>query len=161
MAVLVISPLQFQLHHLGIGSPGAPADRTSTLPQRTECQAFPSCRQAVGVWHAAGPMGSGSQCGSGPFRCPVSCRAPRLGPTGMPAPGWVPLVCLPLLLWVPDLHLAHAWNRQADSHRAPEEAPAFKGQDPGVWDLRSISLDCRWSRVKKPHTWMVQVEGWG
>lgn len=86
MAVLVISPLQFQLHHLGIGSPGAPADRTSTLPQRTECQAFPSCRQAVGVWHAAGPVGSGSQCGSGPFRCPVSCRAPRLGPTGVPAP---------------------------------------------------------------------------
>ena len=98
-----------------------------------------------------GPWGAAPSVAQAPSA--ALCRAEH--------PGWVPLVCLPLLLWVPDLHLAHAWNRQADSHRAPEEAPAFKGQDPGVWDLRSISLDCRWSRVKKPHTWMVQVEGWG
>ena len=60
-AVLVISSLQFQLHHLSITSPGAPADRVST---------FLSCRQASGVRCPAGPVGSGSQCVSGPPATP-------------------------------------------------------------------------------------------
>ena len=141
-AVLVISPLQFQLHHLSVGSPGAPADRVSTFPQLQ-----------AGLWGAAPCRASGEQL-------PVRLR-PSRRPVSRGDPGWVPLACPPWLLWVPGLHLTHSRSRQADTHRAAEMAPAFKRQDPGVWDLRSVSLDSRWLEVKKPHTWTVQVEGWG
>lgn len=90
---------------------------------------------------------------------PSASQAPPAAPHCAEDPGWVPMACPTWLLWVPGLPLAHSRSRQADTHRAAEMAPAFKRQDPGEWDLRPVSLDSRWSEMKKPHTWTVQVEG--